>query len=50
MMITSFEQKREGFAAGSRIIADDWNDWNSPAMSREMAKLFRKSTYTSMCI
>jgi hypothetical protein len=47
MMITSFEQNSEGFAEGSRIVADDWKDWNSPAMSREIAKLFRNKTCVS---
>lgn len=45
MMITSVDWKRDGLAAGSRIVDDDWNDWNSPVMSLDNAKLFLKRTW-----
>lgn len=45
MMMTSVDWKREGFAAGSRTDALDWNDWKSPLISRPNAKLLRKRTY-----
>jgi hypothetical protein len=43
-MITNLEQNNEGFADGSRIVADDWKDWNKPAISRDIAKLFLNRT------
>jgi hypothetical protein len=45
MITTSIDWKREGFAAGSRTDALDWNDWKSPLMSRVKAKLLRNRTY-----
>ncbi len=44
MIITSVDWKRVGLAAGSKIDALDWNDWNSPLISRLNAKLLRKRT------
>ena len=44
MMMTNSERNSIGFAAGSRTLADDWNDWKRPAMSRDSAKLFRNKT------
>jgi hypothetical protein len=45
MIMTSVDWKREGFVAGSKTDALDWNDWKSPLMSRVKAKLFRNRTY-----
>ena len=42
--IISSDLKSDGFALGSSIIAEDWNDWKSPVISRDSAKLFRKRT------
>ena len=44
MIIISLDWNREGFAAGSSTVDEDWNDWNSPAISRDKAKLFLKRT------
>ena len=44
MIIISVDWNREGFVAGSRTVDEDWNDWNSPAISRDKAKLFLKRT------
>ena len=44
MMITKVDRKSEGFATGSRTVELDWNDWNSPVISRLRAKLLRKRT------
>jgi hypothetical protein len=43
-MIVRIELKRSGLLAGSRTVEEDWKDWNSPVISRESAKLFRKRT------
>ena len=42
MIIISIDWNREGFAAGSSTVDEDWNDWNNPAISRDKAKLFLK--------
>ena len=42
MIIISLDWNREGFAVGSNTVDEDWNDWNSPAISRDKAKLFLK--------
>lgn len=44
MIISNIDLNSEGLTDGSRIVAEDWNDWNKSAISLEMAKLFRKST------
>lgn len=48
MIITRVELKREGLAAGSRTVAEDWNDWNRLVMSLESAKLLRNKTYETV--
>ena len=45
MMIIKVDWKSEGFATGSRTVELDWNDWNSPVISRLKAKLLRKRTW-----
>jgi hypothetical protein len=45
IIITRVDWKRVGLAAGSNTDALDWNDWNSPLMSRLNAKLLRNRTY-----
>lgn len=47
-MITNSDLKSDGFAAGSSTEAEDWKDWNKPAMSRDNAKLLRKRTCTTL--
>ena len=42
IIIISSDWNKEGFAAGSSTVDEDWNDWNSPAISRDKAKLFLK--------
>jgi len=44
MMMARVDLNNVGLAAGSKTVADDWKDWKSPAISRERAKLFLKST------
>ena len=44
IIIISLDWNREGFAAGSSTVEEDWNDWNNPAISRDKAKLFLKRT------
>lgn len=44
MIIARVDWKRDGLAVGSNTDALDWNDWNSPLMSRLNAKLLRKRT------
>ena len=46
MIIISLDWNRVGFAAGSSIVDEDWNDWNSPATSWDRAKLFLNRTWT----
>jgi hypothetical protein len=48
MMIVRMDRNKSGLLAGSRTVEEDWNDWNSPVISRERAKLFRNSTYSKM--
>lgn len=43
--MTRVDWKSEGLAAGSRMVDEDWKDWNNPVMSRDKAKLFRKRTW-----
>ena len=45
MMITKVDWKSAGFATGSKTVELDWKDWNSPVISRLIAKLLRKRTY-----
>jgi hypothetical protein len=45
IIITRFDWKREGLAAGSKMTEDAWKDWKRPAMSRERAKLFLNRTF-----
>ena len=47
MIMTSVDWKRVGLVAGSKTDELDWNDWNSPLISRLNAKLLRKRTFTS---
>lgn len=47
IIIISVDRNKVGLAAGSRTVEDDWNDWKRPAILRDIAKLFRKSTYVS---
>jgi hypothetical protein len=44
MIMTSVDWKSDGLAAGSKTDELDWNDWNSPLISRLNAKLLRKRT------
>ena len=44
MIMTSMDLNSMGFAAGSRMVEEDWKDWKSPAMSRDNAKLFLNNT------
>jgi hypothetical protein len=44
--MTSVERKSVGLAFGSKTVEEDWNDWKSPVMSLDKAKLFRNKTYT----
>ena len=44
-MITKVDWNNEGFAAGSKTVALDWNDWNSPVISRLRAKLLWNNTW-----
>lgn len=44
-MITKVDWKSAGFATGSKTVELDWKDWNSPVISRLIAKLLRKRTY-----
>jgi hypothetical protein len=48
MMIINVDLKSEGLAAGSRTVEEDWKDWKRPAISRDNAKLFRKSTFDTV--
>jgi hypothetical protein len=33
MIITNVDWNSDGFAAGSRTVDDDWNDWNRPVIT-----------------
>ena len=48
MMIANVDWNNNGFAAGSKTVALDWNDWKRPVMSRLSAKLFRNKTYNQV--
>jgi hypothetical protein len=48
MIIARVDWKRDGLAVGSNTDALDWNDWNSPLMSRLNAKLLRNRTYFTL--
>lgn len=44
MMSTNVDWNNDGFAAGSKTVVLDWNDWKRPVMSRLSTKLFRNKT------
>lgn len=44
MIITRVDLNSVGFAVGSKTVEEDWKDWKRPVISRESAKLLRKST------
>ena len=45
-MITKVDWNNEGFAAGSKTVVLDWNDWNNLVISRPRTKLLRNNTCT----
>jgi len=42
MIIISSDWNRVGFVVGSSTADANWNDWNSPEISLDKAKLFLK--------
>ena len=43
-MITKVDLNNEGFAAGSKTVALDWNDWKDFVILRPSTKLLRNNT------
>ena len=49
-MIANVDWNREGLAAGSSTLDDDWKDWKRPVISLDNAKLFLNNTWANMSI